>query len=198
MKALIISLLILLSTSLGVLLYLKKTIINTSSEPEGEVAVVSSDCIPTFKDGGGPYYQPNTPFRENIAPKNNSGEKLIISGKVLKNGCTTPLSNAVVDIWQANETGNYDDSWYRGRVKTNDKGEYTFTTVVPKGYGEGSGFRPPHIHFKIWEGSNELITSQMFLPASRAQGIEEAYIIKIESIEENGTKIHYGTHDIIL
>ena len=84
------------------------------------------NCIPTFADGGGPYYKQNSPFRNNIAPENNNGEKLIVRGKVLKNDCITPVANAVLDIWQANETGNYQDEWYRGQVRTDDQGNYFF------------------------------------------------------------------------
>lgn len=155
-------------------------------------------CIPTFVDGGGPYYFPNSPFRAEIAPTNHQGEVLTVTGKVLMNDCVTPLADVLVDVWQANESGNYEDEWYRGQVKTTATGEYGFTTVIPKGYGEGTAFRPPHIHFKIWQNNQELITSQMFLPASRAQGIEEAYIIRITSKTENDKPVHSGYHDLIM
>lgn len=155
----------------------------------------AAGCIPTFLDGGGPYYEADTPFRENIAPENHTGVELKVTGKVLNSDCTDLLSGVVVDVWQANESGNYDDLWYRGRVKTDADGSYTFTTVIPKGYGEGTAFRPPHIHFKIWKESKEIITSQMFLPESRNQGIEEAYIMELTQLE-NGSFL--GRHDIIL
>lgn len=155
-------------------------------------------CIPTFVDGGGPYYLANAPFRENIAPEENNGEMLIVSGKILRSDCKTPIANAVLDIWQANESGNYDDEWYRGKVTARDDGTYTFSTVVPKGYGEGTGYRPPHIHFKVFENTTELITSQMFLPAARAQKIEDAYIVSLETKDVAGQKTHYASHDIIV
>ena len=159
---------------------------------------ISSNCVPTFQDGGGPYYQSNSPFRSNIAPEDHTGEELTVTGKILQSDCVTPLANITLDIWQANESGNYEDGWYRGQVSTNDEGVYSFTTVVPKGYGEGTGYRPPHIHFKVWQGDQLLITSQMFLPISREQGIEDAYIIRLESTPTNGTTTHQGYHDIIL
>lgn len=152
-------------------------------------------CIPTFLDGGGPYYEPNTPFRENIAPENHAGTTLKVTGTVLNANCTGTFGGVIIDIWQANESGNYDDLWYRGRVNTAADGSYTFTTVIPKGYGEGTAFRPPHIHFKVWQASKELITSQMFLPESRNQGIEEAYIITVSPLQDGS---FLGKHDIIL
>ncbi len=156
---------------------------------------IATNCFPTFLDGGGPYYEPNIPFREIIAPENNTGIELTVKGKVLASDCTTPLSGAVVDIWQANESGNYEDEWYRGRVIAQADGTYQFTTVIPKGYGEGTAFRPPHIHFKIWRNNELLITSQMFLPESREQGIEEKYIMKVIN---NGNGTFLGLHNIVL
>lgn len=159
----------------------------------------SEECIPTFRDGGGPYYQLNSPFREKIVPDINNGERLIVSGKILRNDCKTLVPNAVLDIWQANESGRYEDTWYRGRVTSDKDGNYKFETVVPKGYGEGTGYRPPHIHFKVFVSNQEVVTSQMFFPEVKgAPGFEDAFIMKIESTEENGKVVHFGNHNIIL
>lgn len=153
------------------------------------------DCTPTFMDGGGPYYQPNIPFRDMIAPDENNGDSLVVEGRILQNDCETPVANATLDIWQANESGNYEDEWYRGKVKTDSKGNYTFETVVPQGYGEGTGYRPPHIHFKVHINGNVVVTSQMFFPEAKGKpGFDDAYIMKVE---ESGDQL-LGYHDIIL
>jgi protocatechuate 3,4-dioxygenase beta subunit len=179
---------------------IRNTATSVPESPQAQVpsAAKNPNCTPTFEDGGGPYYKLNVPFRQNIAPDENKGEKLIVQGKILRQDCSTPLAGSVLDIWQANESGSYEDEWYRGKVTASEDGSYMFETVVPKGYGEGTGYRPPHIHFKANFNNQEIITSQMFLPAAREQQIEEAYIIKVETKEENGTKVHYGYHDIIL
>lgn len=156
----------------------------------------NTNCIPTFVDGGGPYYQPNTPFRNRLAPDNNNGDKLIVKGKVLENDCATPIENATLDIWQANESGNYEDDWYRGQIKIQSNGSYEFETVIPKGYGEGTAFRPPHIHFKVWRDGKEIITSQMFFPESKGRpGFEDAYIMDVTA---KGNNSFEGYHDIIV
>lgn len=159
---------------------------------------LSINCVPTFVDGGGPYYKPNSPFRAKISSDENNGEKLVVEGKVVMNDCKTPVAGATIDIWQANETGDYEDEWYRGQIKSGKDGSYRFETVVPKGYGEGTGYRPPHIHFKVWIDGREVITSQMFLPAAREQKIEEAYIMKVESKKTTESVGHLGKHDIVL
>ena len=156
-------------------------------------------CTPAFADGGGPYYKYNAPFRYKIVPDENDGEKVIVKGKLLRSDCKTAVANAVIDIWQANEKGNYEDDWYRGKITTDKTGYYSFETVKPKGYGEGTARRPPHIHFKVFIESAEIITSQMFFPdVSGKPGFNDAYIMKLESAESSGEKYQIGYHDIIL
>lgn len=176
----------------------RKTIVSNSVTPSAQT-IPAEGCIPTFADGGGPYYKANSPFRTKIVPDQNNGEKLVVKGKVLLNDCKTPVPAAIIDIWQANETGSYQDEWYRGQVTANDKGEYMFETVVPKGYGEGTAFRPPHIHFKIFRDNVEVITSQMFFPeVEGTPGFDKAYIMKLEEKSAFGTRSFEGYHDIIL
>lgn len=160
---------------------------------------VSKRCIPTFADGGGPYYKENSPFRQNIAPSEHNGTKLLVKGRILRKDCTTPVANAVLDIWQANESGEYQDTWYRGKVKSDSQGHYVFETVIPKGYGEGTGYRPPHIHFKVFENDKEIITSQMFFPEVKGTpGFEDDYIMELKPENSAGQKYFSGYHDIIL
>lgn len=164
-----------------------------------EAIIIQKDCIATFADGGGPYYKDNSPFRTKIVPGKTEGEKLVVSGKILEKDCITPVGNAVLDIWQANEEGSYQEEYYRGKVRSGRNGEYTFETVVPKGYGEGTGYRPPHIHFKVFVNDIEIITSQMFFPEVRGrEGFNDAYIMSLESRELFGIKSHKGSHNIIL
>lgn len=156
-------------------------------------------CVPAFVDGGGPYYKSNVPFRKKITPDQNDGEKLIVKGKVLKNDCKTAMSDVVIDIWQASEEGSYEDEYYRGKVRSDKDGNYSFETIMPKGYGEGTAYRPPHIHFKIFINNSEIITSQMFFPEAKGKpGFEEAYIMNLESKRLFGKVRHYGYHNIIL
>lgn len=181
---------------IGVIGIISSVFLFTKTE---EKKITSGGCISTFADGGGPYYKENAPFREKIVPDSTNGEELTVRGRILKNDCITPIRGAVLDIWQANDEGSYEDDYYRGKVRSNEKGEYTFETVVPKGYGEGTAFRPPHIHFKVYIDDQEVITSQMFFPESQGRpGFNDAYIMSLKSVSRFGKYSHEGTHDIIV
>ncbi len=196
-----ILILILLVMAAGLLYYSRKLdrLEGQSVTTRPAPTATNGDCVPTFADGGGPYYLPNAPYRDVIHPPDHAGEVLVVRGHVVRADCTTPVSGAVLDIWQADETGVYPDEWYRGRVRTGINGEYMFETVIPKGYGEGTGYRPPHIHFKVYEGDREIITSQMFFPETRGTpGFDDAYIMNVVTSEENGVPVHEATHTIVL
>lgn len=157
-----------------------------------------TNCIPTFPDGDGPYYRPDSPFRDKLA-QTHRGEKLVVYGQVLRSDCKTPMKNIILDIWQADETGIYHEDSYRGKVRTDSNGFYVFETVKPKGYGEGTGYRPPHIHFKVWEENRLIITSEMFFPEVKGTtGFEDAFIMKLVSEGKGKDKHLKGYHDIIV
>ncbi|MCA9385221.1 hypothetical protein KC717_01075 [Candidatus Dojkabacteria bacterium] len=157
--------------------------------------LAASDCLPAFRDGGGPYYQANAPFRENIAPDSTTGEKLYMEGYIYNSTCTNTIAHATLDIWQASEEGTYEDEYYRGQVTTDENGYYKFESVIPLGYGEGTAYRPPHIHFKVHIDGEEVVTSQMFFEDVRGrQGFNDEYII---DLEQNANAWN-GTHNIII
>jgi protocatechuate 3,4-dioxygenase beta subunit len=159
----------------------------------------SQPCTPAFVDGGGPYYVPNSPFRESLSPPEHNGETLIVKGHIVQADCKTPVASAILDIWHANEQGTYVDDWYRGQIKTDEQGSFTFQTVIPKGYGEGTGYRPPHIHYKVFVGTREIITSQLFFPEiSGTKGFDDAFIMDITTEHNGQSRIHYATHTIVL
>jgi protocatechuate 3,4-dioxygenase beta subunit len=160
---------------------------------------IQTSCVPAFADGDGPYYLSGSPSRYKIVPAENKGKKLIVKGKLLRSDCKTVVKGAVIDIWQADETGSYQRDWYRGKVTTDNFGNYKFETVIPMGYGEGTAFRPPHIHFKIWENDRLLVTSEIFFPESKGKaGFEDAYIMKLTDSRLSKVFGYVGTHDIVL
>lgn len=92
----------------------------------------------------GPYYRLGLEplYRVDIAPAQAQGERVQVQGQVF-DGDGVPVSDAVLEIWQADAQGIYAhaedprrddhdpsfDGW--GRVPTDDQGRFAFTTVKP-------------------------------------------------------------------
>jgi len=107
------------------------------------------------------------------------GERIIVVGRVVDED-DRPVPNALLEIWQANSTGRYvhkrdqhdaplDPNFKgAGRVITNEKGEYRFTSIKPGAYPWGNhdnAWRPAHIHFSVFGTAfiSRLVT-QMYFP----------------------------------
>jgi len=125
-------------------------------------------CFPTTLDfyGEGPFYTENAPLIENgeLASSLEKGTKLTISGRVMNQDCTQFLANTVIDIWHANDAGEYDNVGFtlRGKTITNSEGFYLFETIQPGKYLNGGQYRPSHIHFKITPEGGETLTTQLY------------------------------------
>src|SRR5215203_3493854 len=70
----------------------------------------SSFCKLTESDMLGPFYKESAPFKQRLAD-GVEGERLIITGKVMDMRCQ-PIQDAILDIWQANSTGEYDNEGF--------------------------------------------------------------------------------------
>lgn len=130
---------------------------------------IVADCFATTKDyfGIGPYYTANAPNISNniLASSTEVGTRLILSGYVKNLECNAFLPNTLIDIWHANDDGQYDNSGFnlRGKVYSDSNGYYSFETILPGKYLNGNDFRPSHIHFKITPpNSNAFITHLYF------------------------------------
>ena len=97
----------------------------------------------------GPFYKPGAPVRSVLLEKGMAGTPLTVTGRILDTH-GRPLKGALLDVWQANHTGNYDNTGFllRGKLYTDDEGRYTLCTVKPLYYGEPGDMRPAHIHVK--------------------------------------------------
>ena len=93
-----------------------------------------------------------------------SGTPLKISGTVLDQDCQ-PVGGAVLDFWQADADGAYDNTGYtlRGHLTADAQGKFTLDTIVP---GEYPG-RTPHIHVKVTPPGGSTLTTQLYLPSDR-------------------------------
>lgn len=90
------------------------------------------------------------------------GQKLWITGKVLKNDGKTPAAGVIVYYYHTDNAGRYPikngmdeqvklHGYIRGWVKTDEGGNYSIYTIVPGHYPERNS--PAHIHVLIKEPS---------------------------------------------
>jgi protocatechuate 3,4-dioxygenase beta subunit len=111
----------------------------------------------------GPYYKPGAPERSDIVD-GQPGQALVVSGTVYGCDCVTPLAGAVVDVWQANDAGEYDNTGYvlRGKMTTDAEGHYEIATILPGFYLNGASYRPRHIHYKVSHLDDVALTTQLY------------------------------------
>jgi len=116
---------------------------------------------PTVRQTEGPFFKPRSPERSDLREPGARGSQFQLSGFVLTRSCR-PLRQAVVDLWHADEKGEYDNIGfrYRGHVVTGPEGAFRFRTIVPALY---SG-RTRHYHVKVQAPASRLLTTQLYFP----------------------------------
>ena len=134
-------------------------------------AVLDADDDPTPQLTEGPYFTPNSPRRRSIVHAGAPGTRLTLTGRVLSTA-GKPIRNALIDFWQCDARGAYDNSGYRfrGHQLTNVQGQYALYTVVPGLYPG----RTKHIHVKVQAPRKPVLTTQLFFPSvasNRSDGI---------------------------
>jgi protocatechuate 3,4-dioxygenase beta subunit len=87
----------------------------------------------TIRQTEGPYFKPSSPERADLVEPDTTGRPVEIDGQVTTRSCR-PVARALVDLWHADENGEYDNSGfrYRGHLLTDAEGRYRFRTIVPE------------------------------------------------------------------
>ncbi len=164
------------------------------------------DCLATSDDILGPFYLVGSPVTTQVAAENEPGTRLYISGSVLSNDCMTPVPDAMIEVWQANDAAVYDTSQnfnLRGTMYSDANGQYSFETIMPGAYLNGSQFRPKHIHYRVTrEGFPSLITQlyfegDPFIPADPWASQSDA-VMRIIPLNDIGGGELEGVFDIVL
>ncbi len=117
--------------------------------------------VATLSQTEGPFYKPNSPERTSLREPGISGTPLTVTGYVLSTTCQ-PIAHALLDFWQADSNGNYDNTGFRlrGHQYTDNQGRYSLDTIVP---GEYTG-RTRHIHVKVEAPGRPVLTTQLYFP----------------------------------
>ena len=116
---------------------------------------------PTVPETEGPFFKPKSPQRSDLREPATKGKPFELSGYVLTKSCR-PVLGAVVDLWHADENGEYDNVGfrYRGHVITEPDGAFRFHTIEPALYPG----RTRHYHVKVQAPNSHLLTTQLYFP----------------------------------
>ena len=78
------------------------------------------------------------------------------------NRACRPVARILLDLWHADQNGDYDNGGfrYRGHVLTDAGGRYRFRTIMPAPYPG----RTRHYHVKVISTGRQLLTTQLYFP----------------------------------
>lgn len=129
----------------------------------------ADDVTPAQTEG--PYFKASSPERTNIRGT-GGGTKLVLTGTVVTTDCT-PVARALVDFWQTDGAGAYDNSGFgfRGHQFTDAQGRYSLETVVPGLYPG----RTRHIHVKVQPSGGRVLTTQLYFPGEARNASDGIY-----------------------
>ncbi len=116
---------------------------------------------PTPSATEGPYFTPNSPERRSLVEAGMTGDRLALVGYVLDRRCK-PVAGALLDLWHADASGDYDNEGYRlrGHQFTDAQGRFLFETITPGLYPG----RTRHYHLKVQAPGQDILTTQLFFP----------------------------------
>lgn len=139
---------------------------------DGSVAQTPLAATPECHDGGtptpaqteGPYFKPSSPERDVLFEAGMAGQPIELVGFVLERACK-PLPGALLEFWQADDKGRYDNDGFRlrGHQFADAEGRYRLRSIVPGLYPG----RTRHIHVKVQPRGGRILTTQLYFPGEQ-------------------------------
>ena len=126
---------------------------------------------PTLAQTEGPFFKPSSPERVELIEAGMAGQPIELVGFVLSRNCK-PIAGALLEFWQADDKGQYDNSGFRlrGHQFTDADGRYRLKSIVPGIYVG----RTRHIHVKVQPNGGRVLTTQLYFPGeakNRSDGL---------------------------
>jgi protocatechuate 3,4-dioxygenase beta subunit len=169
---------------------------------------LAADARLTEQNIQGPFYRAGAPFRAKITPPLEPGTVLLVKGRVWAHDTRRPLEGATLDVWQANASGRYDNHdtgvaldpsvfANRGRLVSDEHGNYEFETVRPGAYEFVPGrMRPAHIHYWVRHPRcRDLITQLYFKGDPHTAG--DPYVRASLVVEPQTVRVASGAYETI-
>ncbi|WP_433334565.1 dioxygenase [Spirillospora sp. CA-294931] len=150
---------------------------------------------PTHSQTEGPYFKPNSPQRTSLVTPGMQGTPLTVTGFVYTMSCR-PVNRALLDFWQADHYGRYDNVGYRlrGHQYTDATGKFTLTTIVPGLYPG----RTRHIHVKVQAPYQRVLTTQLYFPGEPQNQTDSIFDPTLLMEMSNTPPGRTGTFDFVL
>ena len=120
-----------------------------------------ADGIATPEQTAGPFFKPRSPERQSLRETGMNGTPIVLEGKVRSTRCR-PVAGALLDFWQADASGAYDNQGFRlrGHQFTDSEGKYRLETIVPGLYPG----RTRHFHVRVQAPRRAVLTTQLYFP----------------------------------
>ena len=129
---------------------------------------------PSFEGISGP----NVPDLGSGPIDAGAGPRITVGGTIV-DGTGAPLSDAVVELWQADADGSYRHAW--GRAACDGKGGFQFDTVKP-GRDAGPDGKPMAPHVSLWivaRGINIGLQTRLYFGDEVAANAEDYVLTRI-------------------
>ncbi len=125
----------------------------------------------------GPYFKPRSPLRSSLIEPGLGGERLQLTGQVLTRSCR-PVAGTVLEFWQSDDRGRYDNAGFRlrGHQIADAEGRFDLTTIIPGAYPG----RTRHIHVKVAAPGHPALTTQLYFPGDPGNARDGIYRKSLE------------------
>jgi protocatechuate 3,4-dioxygenase beta subunit len=151
------------------------------------------DVTPPQREG--PFYKPRSPQRTSLLEPGLTGTRLVVAGRVLSTDCR-PVGRALLDFWQADDRGVYDNAGFRlrGHQFADDEGRYRLETIVPGLYPG----RTRHIHVKVQAPNRPVLTTQLYFPGEPRNATDALFNPKLVMAVQDTPEGKLATFDFVL
>src|ERR671910_165022 len=171
--------------SAGIVLAQSATATSTPILAPTPTCADDDDLEATVPQTEGPFYTPDTPQRQSLLEPGMAGTRLRVSGYVYDTACQ-PVPGALLDFWQADDAGVYDNTGYRlrGHQFADDEGRFELETIVPGLYPG----RTRHIHVIAQAPDQPVLITQLYFPdepSNASDGIfNPALVMDVQEAED--------------
>jgi protocatechuate 3,4-dioxygenase beta subunit len=144
----------------------------------------------------GPYFRLGAPRRESLIEPGISGERFLLSGRVL-NPRGKPIAGAYVNFWMSDDEGNYDMLGHHlhGYTVTDAEGRYQMEMIEPACYEPRQA---KHIHVKV-QGVSRMLTTQLFLSDDEGRLRDRWFLPELEiNVQQKPDGAKFGTFDFVI